>query len=119
MRIISAVALSLAFGTAAQAGALLASDPSAMTPGTTDSCLVVNITAKPLTDVTVSIWKSGGTVPEVSQTYATVAPNSQAGFQSNALQGGIRFCTVTLKGSAKAIRGQFCNLTTNICSSLR
>lgn len=119
MRSLQALILLLAVGTAAQAATILGSDPMGMTNGATDSCIVANISPKALAEVTVSIMKSGSSVPELSTTCAPLAPNTHCGFQSNAVGGGVRFCTVTLKGSAKAIRGQFCDVSVGRCTSIR
>ncbi|MCW5892075.1 MAG: hypothetical protein KIT14_16245 [bacterium] len=119
MRILPTLVLSLALGTTAHAAALLGSGPMGMVNGTTDSCLVANINPKDLAEVTVSIMKSGSSFPEVSTTCAPLAPNTHCGFQSNAVGGGVRFCTVTVKGSPKAIRGEFCDVTAGRCTSIR
>lgn len=120
MRILPTLVLSLALGApVAQAAAFLGSGPMPMINGTTDSCLVANIGLKALAEVTVSIIKSGTSTPEVSTTCAPMAANTHCGFQTNAVGGGVRFCTVTVKGSPKAIRGEFCDVTAGRCTSIR
>jgi hypothetical protein len=119
MRSLPVLILLLAIGSTAHAATILGAGPIGMANGNIDSCVVVNISPKALAEVTVSIMKSGSSVPEVDTTCAPLAPNTHCGFQSNAVGPAQRFCTVTVKGSPKAIRGEFCDVSAGRCISIR
>lgn len=119
-RIFGAAALSILTGAStAYAGGLIASDPVAMSANDTQRCLVMNIGAKTLDEVTVSMVKGNAVAPEASISCVDLAPFAQCGFQNTAPSGGARSCVVTVKGSKKALRGSFCNDNTDVCASLR
>jgi hypothetical protein len=120
MHIIRTSIFSLALGaTAAIAGTILASAPIPMTSGNIAQCLVANVGPKDLADVTVSVVRTGFPTPEVSVPCDALAPNGQCGFQSVVSGGGARFCVITLKGSTKALRGDFCDITIARCTPIR
>lgn len=106
--------------TSAQAAGFLASPPLNFSLSQSYQCYIVNAGTKNLGEVTTSVTKSLTPAPEVSSSSCTsMDANDSCGVISSAPSAGLRFCTVHLKGSAKAIRGRFCNTTTGECVDLR
>jgi len=120
MRIAIAVAaVSLLGATSAYAGKPVATGPVSVAAAETVQCAAVNISTKDLAEVVVSIYKANTPTPETGTTCTPLAPAGLCGVQSSLLTPGLRFCSVSVKGSTKSVRGRFCNLTTGQCAPLQ
>lgn len=114
-----ALAATLVSATGAHAGKALSSGPVLVNIGDTMTCAVVNVSGKDLSDIQVSIFKAETGPSETNTSCATEAATGICGVQTAVVSGGYRFCSVTLSGSTKALRGNLCNLDTGDCSDLR
>ena len=100
------------------AGGVLSSAPVDVQAAQDSRCSVVNTGSKDVKAVTVAIHFAGGSLA-TSMDCAPLAPGAVCTAGSTAALAMLRYCKVTVDGSAKALRGTYCNDTTGICETLR
>jgi hypothetical protein len=109
----------LALGIARADAALpFGSAPLFVADGDDYECTVVNLTDKEIASVTVRvILNSGSNTSGAVATCAPLAPHAVCKAVNSAASNNYRYCSG--EGSSKALRGNFCNLTSGECTPLR
>lgn len=119
--LLASVGFLVLVSTPAAAGTILASAAIPVSLDDDYKCTVVNAGTKELAAVTVVVSKAGaGFGSGVTDECMAVAGAAECTAATSAGSDGDRFCSVTLVGgSAKVVRGRFCNLSTGECADLR
>jgi hypothetical protein len=102
----------------AHAGKDLAAGPTQMSNGDYYQCSAVNIGTKALAEVKIAVYRPLSTTPELDHTCTNLLSHDTCAFQTLVNSPGSRTCIVTVKGNKKAVRGNFCNTTDNVCFPL-
>ena len=104
----------------ALAAAYVGSGPVLVGSGASYDCSVVNLSGADLPSVKVDITIAGATTGSGSTiTCAPLAPNARCTASNDAGFAEFRFCTATVSGNRKAVRGTFCDMSSGQCAPLQ